>query len=175
MTKKNALPAAGLRRVLGHLPTGVVVLAAEVDSRPVGMACNSFTSVSLDPPLVSFSVAHASSTWPRLRRSGRFCANILASHHDELSRIFSRRGADRWLDVARHRRWGGPGLDDAVAWIDCEIANEYEAGDHVIVVSAVAEIEVHEDGHDPLLFFRGEYGSFGPSDEGGDGRLSSRP
>lgn len=147
------------RAVLGRLPTGVTILAGYGPEGPSAMACNSFTSVSLDPPLVLFCPARSSTTWPKLRQAGRLCINILAHHHEELSRQFSQPG-DRFRGVAWHRRDFGPALDEAVAWIDCAIEAEHPAGDHLIVVAAVRALEAHEDSHQPLVFFDGSYGSF---------------
>ena len=150
---------AAFRDVLGSLPTGVVIVTADDATQPVGMSCNSFTSVSLEPPLVSFCAANTSTTWPRLRTARTLCVNVLASHHEEASRGFSRRDVDRFAGHRWHRRATGPGLDDAVAWIDCRIEQEHDAGDHVIVVARVLALEAREDA-EALVFWRGRYGSF---------------
>jgi flavin reductase (DIM6/NTAB) family NADH-FMN oxidoreductase RutF len=151
------------RNVLGHLPTGVTVVTAHHPGGPVGMSSNSVTSVSLEPPLILFCPAKTSTTWPKIHQAGAFCVNIFAAHHEEASRQFSRVGVDRFAGVSWHDRPTGPALDDAVAWIECTIDAEYEAGDHLIVVGAVRHLEVREGAPDPLVFFRGRYGSF--SDE----------
>ncbi|MFE0678541.1 flavin reductase family protein [Streptomyces sp. NPDC058867] len=151
-----------LRRVLGCLPTGVVIAAAYSRDGLVGMAANSITSVSLDPPLISICIAHTSSTWPRIRETGRFCVNILAEHHEETSRRFASRGVDRFAGLSWHDRPGGPALDDAVAWIDCEVTAEHPAGDHTIVVARVIDLKATDDGL-ALVFFRSRYGGFVPS------------
>src|SRR4051812_36286935 len=101
------------REVLGHLPTGVTVIAAHTPAGPTGMAANSVTSVSLDPPLLLFCPAKTSTTWPSIRDAGRLCVNVMAGHHEELCRQFARRDADRFLGVPWHRRDGGPALDEA--------------------------------------------------------------
>lgn len=147
------------RRVLGHLPTGVVVVTSTVGGRPVGMACNSFTSISLDPPLVGFSVAHTSSTWPPIRSEEGFCINVLAEDHAELTRNFSRKDIDRFEGVDWTMRSSGPGLSGAVAWIDCTLWREYEAGDHMIVLGKVEAIDSAPD-VSPLVFCKGTYGAF---------------
>jgi 3-hydroxy-9,10-secoandrosta-1,3,5(10)-triene-9,17-dione monooxygenase reductase component len=148
------------RTVLGHLPTGVTVITAYHRDGPVGMSSNSFTSVSLDPPLVLFCPAKSSATWPKIRASGSFCVNIFAAQHEQASRQFSRVGIDRFAGVSWHERAAGPALDDAVAWIECAIDAEHEAGDHLIVVGAVRNLDVREGEVEPLVFFRGQYGSF---------------
>ena len=103
------LDASEFRRVLGHLPTGVTVVTAyAADGALAGMAANSLTSVSLDPPLVLICPAKTSTTWPALREAGTFCVNVMASHHEPLCRRFAQRGADRFADVAWHSRSAGP-------------------------------------------------------------------
>jgi flavin reductase (DIM6/NTAB) family NADH-FMN oxidoreductase RutF len=145
------------RRVLGHLPTGITVVTAQCDDGPTGMTANSVTSVSLDPPLILLCPAKASSTWPRIREAGRFCVNVMAGHHEETIRRFARRDVDRFAGSPVTARAAGPGLGDAVAWIDCELQHEHDAGDHTIAVARVLGIEAAED-PTPLVFFRGRYG-----------------
>ena len=123
-----AIDGTRFREVLGHLPTGVTVVTAHHRTGPVGMSSNSVTSVSLDPPLILFCPAKASKTWPKIRESGAFCVNVFAAHHEETSRQFSRVGVDRFAGVTWHARPSGPALDEAVAWIECAIDAEYEAG-----------------------------------------------
>ena len=130
--------------------------------RPLGLAVNSFTSASLEPPLVAFCVSRASSTWPKLRVAGMFCVNILAEDQEALSRTFAAHGADRFLGLG----WtpapsGAPVLSGVLAWIDCAVEAEYDAGDHLIVVGRVLELDVGHEGR-PLVFYRGGYGRFEP-------------
>jgi len=147
------------RQVLGHLPTGVTVIAADGESGPVGMAVNSFTSVSLDPPLVLFCPARSSSTWPAIRDAGRFCVSVMAGHHEKACRRFADPRADRFAGIPWSPRPCGPALDDAVAWIDCLLEDEHEAGDHTIAVGAVVAMEA-ASAVSPLVFFQGCYGTF---------------
>ena len=151
------------RRILGHLPTGVAVITAHGESGPVGMAANSVASVSLDPPLVLFCPAKSSTTWPALRATGQFCINIMAGHHEQTTRRFAAKGADRFEGVDWVERPSGPGLQDAVAWIECSLRDEHDAGDHTIVVGAVFAMEAAAEGSVPLVFFRGTYGTFLPA------------
>lgn len=144
------------RDTLGSWPSGVVVITGYDGDEPVGMSCNAFSSVSLDPPLVGFFPAATSSTWPKIRTSGRFVVNMLASHHEELSRAFSRKDVDRFAGVDTHERQCGLGIAEAVAWIDCEIYEEVEAGDHTLVLGHVQKLESTEAG-EPLVFHRGKY------------------
>lgn len=151
------------RDVLGHLPTGVVVVAAFGPDGPTGMAANSLTSVSLDPPLIAVCPARTSTTWPSIRETGRFCVSVLAEHDERTSRRFALRGADRFAGVAWHRRAAGPGLDQAVAWIDCELSVEHIAGDHTIALGRVIDVAAAARPR-ALIFFRGHYGRFVPAD-----------
>jgi flavin reductase (DIM6/NTAB) family NADH-FMN oxidoreductase RutF len=146
-----------MRAVLGSFTTGVVVVAAMAE-RPIGFTCQSFASLSLDPPLVSFSPSRASTTWPRIRAVGRFCVNVLAHDQDELSERFAELGVDRFAGV----RWtaapsGAPIITGVSAWIDCELAAEYDGGDHTIVLGAVRSLAADPDRH-PLIRYRGQYG-----------------
>lgn len=155
----SAIVPQEFRRVLGHLPTGVTAITAYGPDGPIGMAANSVTSVSLDPPLLLICPAKSSATWPELRAAGTFCVNVMAGHHEHTCRAFARRGADRFAGVAWHQRATGPGVDGAVAWIGCRVRDEHDAGDHTIVVAEVLDLEAASDVA-PLVFFRGAYGTF---------------
>jgi 3-hydroxy-9,10-secoandrosta-1,3,5(10)-triene-9,17-dione monooxygenase reductase component len=148
------------RRVLGHLPTGVSVVTAQSPAGPIGMAANSVTSVSLDPPLVLLCPAKTSTTWPDIRAAGTFCINVMAHHHEQLTRRFAAKDVDRFADVDYENRVTGPVLREALAWIECQLENEHEAGDHVIAVARVRAMGATAELADPLVFFRGSYGSF---------------
>jgi 3-hydroxy-9,10-secoandrosta-1,3,5(10)-triene-9,17-dione monooxygenase reductase component len=146
------------RDVLGHFATGVTIITAIDDGEPVGIAANAFASLSLDPPLVLFCVAHSSSTWPRIQRAGKFAINILGEHHESLSQLFATKGADRFTSTPwRTGVSGSPVLDEAIAYVDCELEAEYPGGDHLIVVGRVVDLDVRDGGR-PLLFFKGSYG-----------------
>jgi len=157
-------PATGVhpsefRRVFGRLPTGVTVITAYTREGPTGMAANSVTSVSLQPPLVLLCPARSSATWPLIRAAGQFCISVLAGHQEEVARRFAARGADRFAGIGWQPRRGGPALDDALAWIDAELRHEHDAGDHTIAVARVIAIEAGP-GTSPLVFLRGGYGQF---------------
>jgi 3-hydroxy-9,10-secoandrosta-1,3,5(10)-triene-9,17-dione monooxygenase reductase component len=147
--------------VAGDLLAPVTVVAAYGEEDPVGMSCNSVTSVSLDPPMVLFCAANGGRTWPRIRRGGRFCINVLADHQRDLCLRFAQRDIDRFAGVGWSPRTCGPGLDGALAWIECTIAAERRAGDHSIV-GEVQQAEMRPD-FEPLAFFRGDYGTFAPA------------
>jgi 3-hydroxy-9,10-secoandrosta-1,3,5(10)-triene-9,17-dione monooxygenase reductase component len=154
---------ASFRTVLGHFATGVTIITASEDGAPVGVAANSFTSVSLDPPLVLFCAAKESSTWPRIRSVAQFCINILAEDQEDICRIFASPGADRFARIGYRATGatGSPLLHDVLAYVDCETEQEIEAGDHIIVIGRVLELGVLRSG-EPLLFYRGGYGAFRP-------------
>src|SRR5215211_2211448 len=156
------IDSARFRAVLGHFATGVVAITAiePATGQPTGLAANAFTSVSLDPPLVAFCVAHTSSTWPKLRAADLLGVNVLGSRQVDVCRQLATKGAEKFRDL----RWspspgGAPLLDDALAWIECHIEAEHAAGDHIIVVCRVRQL-AHRPPCAPLLFFRGGYGSF---------------
>jgi flavin reductase (DIM6/NTAB) family NADH-FMN oxidoreductase RutF len=135
------------RSVFAAYPTGVAALAALVDGRPVGLAANSFTSVSLEPALVSVCVAHSSTTWPALRDLDRIGVSVLAQHHETASRQLSAKGVDRFADLDwRATDDGAVFLDGASAWFDCSIEQHVPAGDHDIVL-----LRVHDLGSDPSV------------------------
>ena len=145
------------RDVLGRFCTGVTVVTSMSDGKPVGMTCQSFSSVSLDPPLVLFCPAKGSRAWPQMQRAGFFCVNLLS--HDQLavSDQFARRGVDKFADVTwRPSATGAPLLDGVLGWVDCTIYAVHEAGDHYVVIGRVMDLGVEEAPH-PLLFYRGRY------------------
>lgn len=149
---------ARFRTVLGQFATGVTIVTAIADGEPVGVVANSFTSVSLSPPLVLFCVACSSGTWPRMQRARRFAVNILAEHQEEISRRFATRGIDRFAGLDWQVGVGGsPVLHDTLAYVDCELWAEYDGGDHVIVVGQVLDMGLAQVAG-PLVFFRGRYG-----------------
>jgi len=156
----STIDEARYRQVLGHFATGVTVVTGMDAGAPVGLAVNSFTSVSLVPPLVAFCVSVESTSWPRLRPAGAFCVNILADDQEELSRTFAARGSDRFDGVGwRPSPAGAPVLHGALAWIECVVDAEHDAGDHLMVVGRVRAMSVEHEGR-PLVFYRGGYGRF---------------
>lgn len=149
------------RDLLGGYVTGVVLVTALADGMPVGVAVNSFTSVSLDPPLVAFCAAHSSATWPGIRDTGAFAVSILREDQEPISRVFARRGADRFADPAARGTFdvapsGIPVVRGSLGWLDCTIAALHDAGDHELVVARVTAMSRPGAGS-PLLYFRGGY------------------
>ncbi|WP_280891316.1 flavin reductase family protein [Streptomyces sp. LBL] len=151
------------RRVLGNFASGVTVVTApapDPDTAPAGFACQSFSSLSLDPPLVAFMVGRTSTSWPRIARAGVFCVNILSAGQGELCRSFAVRGADKFAGVTHDPSpvSGSPRLAGTLAWIDCTIHAVHTGGDHLIVVGRVDALDTG-DGEDaaPLLFHKGHF------------------
>ena len=159
----NELDPREFRTVLGHFPTGVTIVTAVGPRGPVGLAVNSFTSVSLRPPLVGFFPAHTSGSWPVIRAAGGFCVNVLGAHQEELARRFATPGADRFRDLPTIAapRTGAPILSGAVAWVDCTIESITPAGDHDFALGRVRALGADPGFNSPLLFHRGEYRGFG--------------
>jgi 3-hydroxy-9,10-secoandrosta-1,3,5(10)-triene-9,17-dione monooxygenase reductase component len=167
-TSAPAVSPAAMRDVLGHFVSGVVVVTAragrDFDDRGaslLGFTCQSFASLSLDPPLVSFAPARTSSTWPRIREVGAFCVNVLAEDHRELSAGFARSGGPS-VDKFAGVDWcpapsGAPVLEGVSAWIDCTLWAEYDGGDHTIAVGRVHDLGA-DPKRSPLLYYRGGYG-----------------
>lgn len=150
------------RDTMGRFGTGVVLVTAIDGDEPVGFAAQSFVSLSLDPPLVALCPARTSTSWPRIRAAGRFCINVLADDQLRLCEAFATRGGDKYAGVA----WtpapsGAPRIEGVLAWIDCALEAEHDAGDHTIAVGRVGALEATSKGA-PLLFFAGNYGHFAP-------------
>jgi len=158
----TAEEAREFRSVLGRFASGVTIVTAMTVAGPVGMTCQSFSSVSLRPPLVMFVPAKTSRAWPAMRTAGHFTVNLLAASQEDLSNQFAASGADKFAGV----RWapapgtGAPRLEDCVAWIDCTIHAVHEAGDHHLVLGRVQEF-VAGAAADPLVFYRSAYRRLG--------------
>jgi flavin reductase (DIM6/NTAB) family NADH-FMN oxidoreductase RutF len=148
------------RHVLGHFPTGVcVITAAAPDGSLSGMAVGSFTSVSLDPPLVGFFPDRSSTSWPRIGQAGRFCVNVLSADQESLSLQFASKIPDKFKGLEfRRSRAGNPVLAGVVAWIDCEVRSVSDCGDHFLVLGHVIELHV-EKAAKPLVFWQGRHGA----------------
>jgi flavin reductase (DIM6/NTAB) family NADH-FMN oxidoreductase RutF len=147
------------RTVLGHFASGVVVVTGMEGTQPVGFTCQSFFSLSIDPPLIAIAPGHSSTSWPRIAPSGRFSVNILSDAQEHLARGFSASGADKFQGVGwTPGQTGAPRLADALAWLDCTIADIHEAGDHLLVIAAVKALEGGRG--EPLVFYRAGFGSF---------------
>jgi flavin reductase (DIM6/NTAB) family NADH-FMN oxidoreductase RutF len=151
------------RDTMARFASGITVVSGWHEDTPIGFTCQSFHSVSLDPPLVSISVMTSSTTYPRIRESGAFAVNVLADGQQSVSDRFARSGTDKWSGVS----WspsprGLPVIDGVLVWLDCEIREEHPAGDHIIVVGEVLTFGTPEvDELDPLIFYDKNYRRLG--------------
>lgn len=161
-----AARARQFRDVLGLFCSGVTVVTSVSDGEPVGMTCQSFSSVSLEPPLVMFSPAKTSRAWPLMQRAGFFCVNILAAHQADLSNGMATKGDEKFGAVSwTTATTGAPVLEGVLGYVDCTVHQVIEAGDHYVVIGRVKQL-AFGDGResaaaggpaDPLLFFQGKY------------------
>jgi 3-hydroxy-9,10-secoandrosta-1,3,5(10)-triene-9,17-dione monooxygenase reductase component len=147
------------REALGHYASGITVITSHIDGENVGFTCQSFYSVSMNPPLVSFSVMSSSASFPKIRQAGRFAVNILSEEQVRISNQFARRGADKWDGVEwQESPLGNPIIAGSLHWLDCEIYAEHAAGDHLIVIGEVKALDLQEAAAtQPLLYFKGQY------------------
>ena len=161
LRRTSPLAAADFRWAMGHYPTGVAVITAcQADGTPLGMVVGTFTSVSLDPPLVGFLPSRTSTSWPAIREAGRFCVNVLGAGQEQVCRAFATKSPDRFVTHTVSDDGSGiPRVDKAVLWIDCDIEAVLPAGDHDVVLGAVRDLDVAEQAAMPLLFLRGGYGA----------------
>jgi 3-hydroxy-9,10-secoandrosta-1,3,5(10)-triene-9,17-dione monooxygenase reductase component len=151
--------ARSFRDALGRFATGVAFVTAAPDGEPAGLIVNSLTSVSLDPPLVSFCPSRSSLTWSRMRRARRFGINVLGQQHARFAQRATPAGTDRFAGLDWELGRGGvPLLTDALASLECEIVAEHPTGDHWIVVGRVENLRISPI-QDPLVFFAGAFGA----------------
>jgi 3-hydroxy-9,10-secoandrosta-1,3,5(10)-triene-9,17-dione monooxygenase reductase component len=150
---------AAFRRVLARFATGVVVVTGATEAGPAGLTCQSFSSLSLDPPLVLLSTARSSTTWPRIAATGRFAVNVLAADQQALSTRFAVSGGDKFAGQAwRTGALGNPLLDGAIAHVECDIDAVHDGGDHVIVVGRVRALKAPGlDAASPLVYYGSGY------------------
>ena len=159
---ESAARARQFRDVLGLFASGVTVVTSIADGEPVGMTCQSFSSVSLEPPLVMFCPAKTSRAWPRMQRAGHFCVNILAADQAEISTAMATKGSDKYDGIGwQPAPTGAPLLDGVLGYVDCTVHSVHEAGDHYVVLGRVKELGFAPDSDDdarrPLLYYRGRY------------------
>jgi 3-hydroxy-9,10-secoandrosta-1,3,5(10)-triene-9,17-dione monooxygenase reductase component len=154
---RRAPDARAFRDALGRFATGVAFITAAPDGEPAGLIVNSLTSVSLEPPLLSFCPSRSSLTWSRMRRARRFGVNVLGRQHERFAIRATPAGADRFAGLDwEFARGGVPLLTDALATLECEIVAEHPTGDHWIVVGRVDDLRIPPI-KDPLIFFAGAF------------------
>ncbi|MEU8240496.1 flavin reductase family protein [Actinoplanes missouriensis] len=160
MTVSSLVDADLFRTLLRRHAAAVVVITAPGDEQPAGFTATSFTSVSLDPPLVSFCLAHSASAWPAVAASDVVAVHVLTEEQEHVARTFSTRGIDRF---AAHGDWEiGPGgvplLGGVLARLVCRVVRRVEAGDHTIVLASPVAGAVHDDlAATPLVYHDGTY------------------
>ena len=157
--RQGSLDPQSFRDALGHYASGITIIAGHDGSQPLGFTCQSFYSVSVTPPLISFSVMATSSTYPRIRETGAFSVNVLAESQQSISDQFARKSSDRWRGVVWEMTSSqNPIIAGTLMWLDCKIAAEHQAGDHHIVIGEVTAMSpsAWHDGA-PLVYFRGKY------------------
>ena len=156
------------RNALGSFPTGVtIVTTADADGEPVGVTASSFNSVSLDPPMVLWSLAKSARSKADFCSSGHFAIHVLSATQEELSNRFAKSGKDKFAGVD----WeggvlGSPVLDQYVALFQCRLVHQYEGGDHVILVGEVVDYDQHDSA--PLVFHGGRYAETRSRGDGGE-------
>lgn len=158
----TAFDVAEFRQVASHFATGVVAVCGNEQGELVGFAAQSFVSLSLEPPLILFCPQKTSTSWPRIRKLGKFCINVLNENQSDTSDAFATVG--QAANVSWHPNEGSntPCLEGVLATLDCKLKVEHDAGDHTIVVADVRGLTVNRDDVDPLLFYKGTYGHFVP-------------
>lgn len=153
----TAIDSAEFRNALGRFATGVtIVTTADAEGRRFGVTANSYNSVSLDPPLVLWSLAKTSRSMDAFRQCEAFAIHILGAHQEELAKRFASRGNDKFAELDTHEGYAGvPLFDDCVAHFECVTENRFEGGDHTIFLGRVVNFEACD--HEPLLFHRGSF------------------
>jgi flavin reductase (DIM6/NTAB) family NADH-FMN oxidoreductase RutF len=163
----EAIDARAFRDAMGRFVTGVCVATTlDPQDRPVGVTVNSFTSVSLDPPLILFCLEKSARTRPAFESAGRFAVNVLGAGHRELSTRFAKTPTD-WDGVAAATAATGvPVLTEALTVLDCRTEAIHEGGDHLILVGRVVRLISDPGGAEPLVYHRGRYARLAADEEG---------
>jgi len=142
--------------VMGRFATGITVVSGVDQGEPVGFTCQSFLSLSLDPPFVALAPARTSTSWPRIARAGNFCVNVLGDHQADLCRGFAVSGGPKFEGVDWHPTpvTGAPCIETSLAWVDCRMELVHDAGDHELIIGRVLDLGTGDGS--PLVFFRSE-------------------
>jgi 3-hydroxy-9,10-secoandrosta-1,3,5(10)-triene-9,17-dione monooxygenase reductase component len=158
METPAAVDPARFRTVIGSFATGVAIVTAEGADGPSGLTTNAVSSVSLDPLLLLVCFDNASRTLPIVRDAGRFAVNVLRADQEELAHVFAskRVGREKFEAVTHTVAHGVPVLDEALAWLACDLEALHPAGDHTIGVGRVTHLDV-DPGGEPLVYFRGDF------------------
>ncbi|MGO4584624.1 flavin reductase family protein [Arthrobacter sp. 2RAF6] len=148
------------RAVMRHLPTGVAAICSTdtVTGKQNGMIVGTFASLSMEPALVTFSVTHTSTSWPKIAWVDRFSVSLLAEDQQHVCRALSAKGDDKLNGVDWcESDWGTPHIQGSLAWFDCSIERQIVAGDHLIVIASILEMTTGEG--NPLIFHGGRFGT----------------
>ncbi|TRX54987.1 flavin reductase family protein [Thalassomonas sp. M1454] len=145
------------RNALGKFPTGVTIVTTKFGDELIGMTISSFNSVSLDPPLILWSIDKGARSLPAFKEASNFAVHVLCEDQQEVSNLFARQGADKFANVELETGIGDvPMLKEYSARFQCQVEHQYEGGDHVIIVGRVLDFDAH-DCKDPLVFHSGRY------------------
>lgn len=155
---EQLLSAEVLKESFAQFPSGLTIVTASSPWGPIGFTCQAFYSVSLEPPLVSISVMKGTSTFPEIRKVGKFAVNVLSQGQSDVAMQFARKDGDRWNGVD----WvvgdnGAPVLIESVTSFECEHWAEYEAGDHTIVLGKISAIHNSGTSTEPLVYHRSAF------------------
>ncbi len=152
-----AFDSESFKDAMSRFTTGVTIVSGIEDGEPVGFTCQSFVSLSIDPPFVAVAPARTSTSWPRIARAGTFCVNVLGDHQEDLCRGFAVSGGNKFEGVAWHPapETGAPVIEGSLAWVDCHVELVHDAGDHELIIGKVLDLGTN-DGV-PLLFFRSRF------------------
>ena len=148
---------AQFKDAMSRFITGVTIVSGMEDGHPVGFTCQSFVSLSIDPPFVAVAPARTSTSWPRIARAGSFCVNVLSDHQQEICEGFAVSGGDKFAGVD----WrpapvtGSPVIEGSLAWVDCQVELVHDAGDHELIIGKVLDLGSGEGL--PLLFYRSRF------------------
>jgi 3-hydroxy-9,10-secoandrosta-1,3,5(10)-triene-9,17-dione monooxygenase reductase component len=142
---------------MSRFATGVTIVAGMEDGHPVGFTCQSFVSLSIDPPFVAVAPARTSTSWPRIARAGSFCVNVLGDHQEDLCQGFAIPGGNKFEGVAWHPApvSGAPVVEGSLCWVDCEVELVHDAGDHELIMGRVLDLGTNDG--TPLVFFRRQF------------------
>jgi 3-hydroxy-9,10-secoandrosta-1,3,5(10)-triene-9,17-dione monooxygenase reductase component len=145
---------ARFKDAMSRFTTGVSIVSGIDEGEPVGFTCQSFVSLSIEPPMVAVAPARTSTSWPRIARSGSFCVNVLSEDQEELCRGFAVSGGPKFAGVDWHPApgSGSPVIEGSLAWVDCSVELVHDAGDHELILGRVLDLSAAEGF--PLLFFR---------------------
>jgi len=149
--------SAEFKDAMSRFTTGVTIVSGIEDGRPVGFTCQTFVSLSIDPPFISVAPARTSTSWPRIARAGKFCVNVLGDHQEDQCRGFAVSGGNKFEGVNWHPApvSGAPVIEGSLAWVDCDVELVHDAGDHELIIGKVLDLGT-ADGT-PLLFFRSKF------------------